>query len=157
MSANYITKVTIDQMMQTDNVFILVNFANVDYFAHTKDIKKTSSAVKFIDQCLGLLVDASERTGTSLVITSDHGNAESMASVNEIIKADQHSKNPVPLIVVSGSTKRNFGNTIVGSGGLDNLLATQNTICDIAPTILDLFGIKKPIEFTGNSLLNILD
>lgn len=47
-----------------------------------------------------------------------------------------HTTNPVPIIV----TKKDIE---VGSG----------ILADIAPTVLDLLGIKQPEEMTGQSLI----
>lgn len=153
---NYITKVGLDQLMTKENKFVLMNFASVDNYAHTKDIKKTSLAVKYIDECLTILYEASKQYGFVLVITGDHGNAESMASVTDIIQIDEHSNSPVPFIIVSSETKKHTERAS-GNKDFNNLLSLKSTVCDIAPTILDIFGIESPKEFTGSSLLNNLD
>jgi len=49
-----------------------------------------------------------------------------------------HTTNPVPLTVVGA------GNVKLREGG---------KLSDIAPTILDLLGVEKPGDMTGDSLL----
>jgi 2,3-bisphosphoglycerate-independent phosphoglycerate mutase len=49
-----------------------------------------------------------------------------------------HSLNPVPIVVVSERV----------AGVKDGILA------DVAPTVLDLMGLPKPAEMTGESLVS---
>ena len=73
-----------------------------------------------------------------MIITADHGNAEWM--YNEETKAPQtaHTTNVVPFIIVDNK-KYNLRKT--------------GALCDIAPTVLDLTGIKQPAEMTGKSMI----
>jgi len=48
-----------------------------------------------------------------------------------------HSTNPVPLLMV----------------GLDVKLKTSGRLADITPTMLDIMGLEKPSEMTGESLI----
>jgi 2,3-bisphosphoglycerate-independent phosphoglycerate mutase len=153
MSAGFITKIVINQMMDKHRGFILANLSNVDHFAHTRNIVKTSRAVRNLDQYLRVISDAALRANTVLIITSDHGMAESMGSSDKIVSIGEHSKNPVPLIIVSKTTQKAAAFN-EHSRKLNNLMLARNSLCDIAPTILDIFGIEKPKEFTGQSLLN---
>jgi 2,3-bisphosphoglycerate-independent phosphoglycerate mutase len=49
-----------------------------------------------------------------------------------------HTKNPVPLSIINGGKLQ---------------LRNDGSLCDIAPTILEIMNIKKPIEMTGASLI----
>ena len=128
--------------------FILANYANPDIIAHTGNFDATVEAAELIDKELGLIADACLRTGTTLVVTSDHGNAEKMVDARTGEKDTKHNANPVPFIVVdsrfmkarSAEEVESNENVVVGS------------LCDIAPTVLRLMGIGKPAEMTGQDL-----
>jgi len=153
LSSSYIAKVTIDQMMKNKECFIVAGFANVDYFAHTKDVRSTALAVAALDDCLKLIYDASIRTNTTLVITGSHGNAENMARSANL---DTFSKSPVPFIVVSPETRKNTTSQF-RQVNFSSMISLKHSICDIAPTILNIMDIKIPSEFSGRSLINYLE
>jgi 2,3-bisphosphoglycerate-independent phosphoglycerate mutase len=86
------------------------------------------------------------------LITADHGNAESLYNLQtgEIVK--EHSNNPVPLFIV--------GQQFAGKSILPGLSSTDlsqitpvGVLADVAPTILKIIGLKKPVEMTGSSLI----
>ncbi len=110
--------------------FFLVNFANGDMVGHTGNLKATIKAVEAVDKQIGRIV----REFPGIVfITADHGNCEDMTSDCSTC----HTTNDVPLLLVNGKGK-------LKKGGL----------ADIAPTILDVMGIKKPKEMKGKCLLS---
>ncbi|MBU4368909.1 hypothetical protein KJ575_04360, partial [Patescibacteria group bacterium] len=64
----------------------------------------------------------------------------------------EHTTNPVPLWLVTAENKRNKTQV--------EIVSDQNSIkgflADVAPTIIELMGLKKPEEMTGQSLLPLL-
>ena len=50
-----------------------------------------------------------------------------------------HTTNPVPFMLINGQGKYELKDT--------------GALCDVAPTILQLLGIKQPAEMTGQSLI----
>jgi 2,3-bisphosphoglycerate-independent phosphoglycerate mutase len=117
--------------------FALVNFANPDMVGHTGSIPAVITAVETVDECLGRLVDAVRRVGGVGLVTADHGNAEVMLEDDGISPHTAHTTNPVPLVVTNSNLELRAG------GGL----------CDLAPTVLDLLKLPKPLQMTGKSLL----
>jgi 2,3-bisphosphoglycerate-independent phosphoglycerate mutase len=118
-------------------MFGIINFANPDMVGHTGVIPAAITAVETVDACLGRVVEAVQATGGVLVITADHGNAD------EMLEADgspdtAHSLNPVPLVVTRE------GVTLCEGDGV---------LADVAPTILELLGIRQPAAMTGRSLI----
>jgi 2,3-bisphosphoglycerate-independent phosphoglycerate mutase len=94
--------------------------------------------VETIDDCLGKISDWVEKSKAFMIVTADHGNCETMLDASgEPMTA--HTLNPVPFILVDYENKHE--------------LKTEGKLCDIAPTILELFNISKPKEMTGQSLL----
>jgi 2,3-bisphosphoglycerate-independent phosphoglycerate mutase len=144
MSAAEITSVLLSELGEKKYDFILVNYANPDMVGHTGDYNATVQAIKAVDDCLGKLYNGvvKEMDGT-LIIVSDHGNAEQMLEHDGSEHHTAHTTNPVPFIIVN---KRLQGNVEA------NL--RDGSLSDVAPTILSMLGIEKPGEMTGQSLLN---
>ncbi len=115
---------------------IVLNFANCDMVGHTGVMDSVIEAVKTVDRAVEKVVTAVSEAGGISVITADHGNAEKMTEDDGVSPHTAHSTNPVPFI-------------IVGSGAM----LRPGKLCDIAPTILDIMGLDKPIEMTGRSLI----
>jgi 2,3-bisphosphoglycerate-independent phosphoglycerate mutase len=105
---------------------------------HTGILDAAVRAVETVDRCVGAIVEAIRLKGGALLITADHGNAETMKEANG--KAHTaHTTNPVRLILMDDSRKSiRLGRGILG---------------DIAPTILDLMALAKPSQMTGKSLI----
>lgn len=119
---------------------IFLNFNNPDIIGHTGKIDKTIIGVEECDKGVGLVVSAARKKGGMVVVSADHGNAESMLRTDGSPDTN-HTANKVPFIIVDDDPcykKRKL------RGG---------AIKDVTPTILDILGIKKPKEMTGGSLI----
>ncbi len=114
---------------------IILNFANCDMVGHTGVFQAAVKAVETVDQCVGKVTDAVQRMGGVSLITADHGNADKMVDADGTIFT-AHTTNPVPFIVRGRDVKLKNGR-----------------LADIAPTMLDIMGIEKPAEMTGESLI----
>jgi len=119
--------------------FILVNFANPDMVGHTGIIKAAIKACQVVDECVGKIAEKAKEHGVVMLLTADHGNAETM--VDEVTgKAfTAHTTNEVPFFVINGD--KNIE------------LKDDGALCDVAPTVLQLLDIQKPNEMTGHSLI----
>ena len=111
---------------------------------HTGIFDPAVIAIEALDQCLGIIVDACLKVGGELLITSDHGNAEQMRSFSEANGSQQahtaHTSNLVPLLYI---------------GRPAEATVQEGALCDIAPTLLYIMGLKQPEEMTGRSLLQL--
>ena len=138
MSAYEVCDNVLEALDNKDFGFILVNFANPDMVGHTGVMEAAVKACSTVDECVGKIAEKALKNGVKMIITADHGNAEWM--FNEETNAPQtaHTTNIVPFIVVDNK-KYNLKET--------------GALCDIAPTILDLMGIKQPSEMTGNTMI----
>ncbi|MGH7681397.1 MAG: 2,3-bisphosphoglycerate-independent phosphoglycerate mutase, partial [Candidatus Eiseniibacteriota bacterium] len=117
--------------------FFVLNYANVDMVGHTGIISAAVRAVETVDACLGrVLAAVSKREGLALV-TADHGNAEQMIDEATGGPHTAHSLNPVPVLVAAGESRR----------------LRSGILADVAPTLLELMGLKPSPEMTGRSLL----
>jgi 2,3-bisphosphoglycerate-independent phosphoglycerate mutase len=93
-----------------------------------------------VDICLGRLAEQVEKMGGALLVTADHGNAETMVNLETGQPHTAHTLNPVPLILVSEKHK-------------DCTLKDGGALKDIAPTLMNLLGLEQPEEMVGESLI----
>ena len=131
--------------------FIVINFANADVLAHAGKAESVKKGVEVIDGVIGEIKNKVLEKGGALLITADHGNAESIIyKVSGEIET-KHNQNPVPLYLIAKDYERprTFDEINRNTENASALLA------DVAPTILELLGIKKPPEMTGESLLRL--
>lgn len=155
MSADELTDKLTEKISSTQTNFFVANYANADMVGHTGNIKAATLAVEFLDGCLKKIMDATLLGDGVLIITADHGNAEQMVN-NKTGDIDKdHTTNPVPFLLIGNEFKRAVPLTH-GYIGLASRVPA-GVISDIAPTILDLFGLPKPAEMTGISLLDVID
>ena len=150
MSAYEILDRVLEEIKKGKNNLIVVNFANGDIVGHTGNFKAGIKAVEVLDECIGKIYKEITKASGMLVITADHGNVEEMVNLETGEVDKEHSTNPVPLWIVSEATKKKAKVTRPVRVTPDGILA------DVAPTILELMGISKPMDMTGNSLLNII-
>ena len=159
MSAAEVSNQIIHAMNSKRYNFIIANYANVDVLGHSGDIRATASAVEVVDHEVGKVADVCRQNDFILMITADHGNAEQMIKVTDM-NADRevvHTINPVPFIMAHGDSKQSNFRNISGENMLSDILKSDGTLADVAPTILEIFGIPVPREMTGISLLNRLE
>lgn len=119
--------------------FILVNFANPDMVGHTGVIEAATKACKVVDECVGKIADACKKHDIVMLLTADHGNSETMVDESTGKPQTAHTTNEVPFVLINAPQ----GTELRETGAL----------CDVAPTVLQLFGIEQPKEMTGKSLI----
>ncbi len=139
MSAHEVMEAVLNAIESANYDLIVVNFANCDMVGHTGVMEAAIKAVEYVDGCLGeILISLKAKDGQAVII-ADHGNAEQM------IKADgsphtAHTTFPVPIILFN--TNRNIKQL------------ADACLADVAPTVLELMGLKQPTVMTGRSLLS---
>ncbi len=116
--------------------FICVNYANPDMVGHTGVFQSTVSAIEYVDKSLKQSVLSSLKNDYSVLIISDHGNAEYMIDNNDT-PFTAHTSNLVPCIIIDK----------------DISFINNGRLCDIAPTILKIMDIVIPKEMNGKSLV----
>ena len=137
MSAYEITEKVVEAINEEKYDSIIMNFANSDMVGHTGNIDAAERAIEAIDECIGKIVNAIQEHNGTLLITADHGNAEQMIDYKTGEPFTSHTTNLVPLILY----------------GMNDVKIKDGRLCDLAPTLLDIMGLKKPEEMTGESLL----
>ena len=138
MSAPGITDGLCSALESRSHDFVLCNYANADMVGHSGSMDATIKAVETVDVCLSRVLRSAEKSGTRLLITADHGNAEMMIDPATGGPHTAHTTNPVPFVVVGDESIR-----ALRSGG---------ALCDVGPTILSMMGIGQPPEMTGTNL-----
>jgi 2,3-bisphosphoglycerate-independent phosphoglycerate mutase len=116
---------------------IICNYANADMVGHTGNLAAATRAIEVLDECLGRVIGAMRECGGEVLVTSDHGNAETMADPHTQQAHTAHTRNVVPLLYV----------------GRPSALAASGALSDIAPTLLAMMGLSQPAEMTGKSLI----
>jgi 2,3-bisphosphoglycerate-independent phosphoglycerate mutase len=117
--------------------FLLCNYANADMVGHTGVLPAVIKAVETVDRCLARVLTSAEKTGTSVLVTADHGNCEMMIDPATGGVHTAHTTNPVPLVAL-------------GTGAAS--LRAGGALRDVAPTVLGMLGIESPVEMTGRDL-----
>ena len=138
MSAYEVTENVLNAINSCKYDAIILNYANPDMVGHTGSLPAAIKAVETIDECLGKVVEAILAHDGTLIITADHGNCEQMIDYTTGEPHTAHTTNPVPLILVSKN---------------ENLKIKSGKLADLAPTLLEIMGIEKPAEMTGESIL----
>ncbi len=138
MSAPEVCDEVVKRIESGEYDVIVLNYANCDMVGHTGIFDAAVKAVETVDTCLGKTVDAIVKMGGTALITADHGNADQMVdyATNDVFTA--HTTNVVPLVMI---------------GGEEGAKLKVGRLADLAPTMLDLMGLEKPDEMTGESLI----
>jgi 2,3-bisphosphoglycerate-independent phosphoglycerate mutase len=118
---------------------IVCNIANPDMVGHTGDLNAAIKAAEAVDIALGVLRAAIIEVGGEMLVTADHGNLEMMRDPITGEPHTAHTIGPVPFVYV----------------GRHATLRKGGALRDIAPTILHLLSIEKPLEMTGTSLVEL--
>jgi len=143
MNIHLVSQAIQDKLDEGTFPVVMANFANTDVVGHIEDEGAILQAVEAVDRETGRVLDAARRNGVHVVITADHGTVEKWLYPEGTIDTG-HTTSPVPCIWVPAD----------GEGGPNRgALRRQGALTDVAPTILDILGLEKPKEMTGNSLL----
>ncbi|MCS6822210.1 MAG: 2,3-bisphosphoglycerate-independent phosphoglycerate mutase [Microscillaceae bacterium] len=139
MSAEDIRDAIIPELQKQEADFICLNFANPDMVGHTGVMEAAIKACETVDKCTEAVVNVALQNDYIALIISDHGNADCMQNEDGSPNT-AHTTNPVPCFLVQNNNK---GYTHIKDGILGN----------VAPTILKLMDIEKPLEMTEESLV----
>jgi 2,3-bisphosphoglycerate-independent phosphoglycerate mutase len=137
MSAYEVTDKLVEAIGSRQYGAIICNFANGDMVGHTGNLAAATRAIEVLDECIGRVVAAMRESGGEVLITADHGNAETMLDPATQQAHTAHTLNVVPVLYVGRKAK------IAGRGALQ----------DVAPTLLAMMGLSQPPQMTGKPLI----
>jgi len=140
MSAFEVTHVVLQKLDSDKYDAIVINFANPDMVGHTGILEAAMKAAEAVDGCVGKILDKVKNMGGAAIITADHGNFEKMIDGSPDHPHTAHTIGDVPLIVFD---ERYKGKKLRKGGKL----------ADVGPTLLEMMGLPKPEEMTGQSLI----
>ncbi|MSQ78769.1 MAG: 2,3-bisphosphoglycerate-independent phosphoglycerate mutase [Flavobacteriaceae bacterium] len=136
MSAEEVKNSTLKAITEDRADFIVTNFANPDMVGHTGVLTAVIKAIEKVDACVEEIIKIALANNYTLLITADHGNSEYMLNEDGTPNT-AHTTNEVPLWLVSNT----------------QMTLHNGKLADLAPTILHLLGVTKPVEMTGVSLV----
>ncbi|HEY0046809.1 MAG TPA: 2,3-bisphosphoglycerate-independent phosphoglycerate mutase [Flavobacterium sp.] len=136
MSAFELTAALIPELEKEEVDFVCLNFANGDMVGHTGVMEAAIKACEAVDQCVEKVITTALAHNYTTIVIADHGNCETMINPDGSPNT-AHTTNPVPIILVDNDLHE----------------IHDGVLGDLAPTILDLMGIKKPEVMTRYSLI----
>ena len=139
MSAFEVTDKLVEAIRSRRYDAIICNYANGDMVGHTGNLVAATRAIEVLDECIGRAVTAMREIGGEVLITADHGNAETMIDPQTKQAHTAHTLNLVPLLYIGRKAK----------------IANRGALQDVAPTLLAMMGLKPPPEMTGRSLITL--
>jgi 2,3-bisphosphoglycerate-independent phosphoglycerate mutase len=139
MSAFEVGKNLVEAIKSDKYDVIVVNFANPDMVGHTGILEAAVKAIEAVDQCVGMAYEALLSVDGRMFICADHGNAEQLIDYTTREPFTAHTINEVPFILVNYDKEYK--------------LREGGCLADIAPTLIEMMGMKQPAEMTGKSLL----
>jgi 2,3-bisphosphoglycerate-independent phosphoglycerate mutase len=142
MSAGQVAEEISKSLKNPSYPLVAANLANVDVVGHNEDKVAVLRAVEEVDRQLGRIIEDCRSQQVTLIVTSDHGTVEEWLYEDGSINTG-HTRNPVPFISADFSSQRPNSWQLKPHGEL----------ADVAPTILELLGLEKPQEMSGESLL----
>jgi 2,3-bisphosphoglycerate-independent phosphoglycerate mutase len=137
MSAYEVTDRLVEAIKGGKYQAIICNFANGDMVGHTGNLAAATRAIEVLDECVGRAVAAMREIGGEVLITADHGNAETMLDPATKQAHTAHTLNLVPLLYV----------------GRKASIAERGALQDVAPTLLAMMGLPPPPQMTGKALI----
>ncbi len=136
MSAYELRDALVPELQKGDVDFVCLNFANGDMVGHTGVMEAAVKACEAVDTCVKDVVTTGLKNGYTTLLIADHGNCETMINPDGSPHT-AHTTNPVPFILIDK----------------DQIEVKDGVLGDIAPTILDLMGVKQPAIMTQKSLV----
>jgi len=136
MSAECLREGAVRCIEQQAPDFICLNFANPDMVGHTGIMEAAIKACETVDRCAESVALKAVEHGYAVLILADHGNADCMINPDGSPNT-AHTTQPVPCHLLGAPSDWRLRPGVLG---------------DVAPTLLELMGIPKPAEMTGQSL-----
>jgi 2,3-bisphosphoglycerate-independent phosphoglycerate mutase len=142
MSVTEITDAILEAINRPDRRAVIVNFANLDQVGHTGRYELAVEAARAVDKQLRRIHDRCRQRGWTIVLTSDHGNADRMVDGDQR-PFGSHSDRPVPLVCVPPP------------GKAYEMCVREGSLANVASTYLTTLGLEPP-EWMEPSLVAVV-
>lgn len=119
---------------------VIANFANTDVLGHIENKEAIKKALQAVDREIGNVLQVAGDNGVTSVLTADHGTVEKWLYPDGAVDTG-HTNSLVPLMVIAPGESEIYR------------LKKGGTLTDVAPTALQILGLEKPSQMTGESLL----
>ncbi len=139
MSAYEVTERVIEEIRKQKYDLIVLNYANPDMVGHTGVLPAAVKAIEAVDRCVGRVITAVKEVKGIAMVTADHGNADKMIDTDNGETFTAHTTSRVPFALIMN--------------GFEGSLRPDGRLADVAPTILYLMNIEKPVEMQGANLI----
>jgi 2,3-bisphosphoglycerate-independent phosphoglycerate mutase len=141
MNAPKVLEALLAEMDDDSYSLYIVNFANPDMVGHTGNYEAAVKAMECIDECISQLSTKALENDIAMLITADHGNCDQMV-YDDGTPHTSHSDANVPLCLI----QKNIDKSKV------QISLKDNSLNDVAPTILHLLGLKQTKFMTGETI-----
>ncbi|MEC7584099.1 MAG: hypothetical protein VYE77_07260 [Planctomycetota bacterium] len=131
LSSREVTDRIIAAMQHPGRRAIIANMADLDQAGHTGDLKLCKTAAKAIDKCYQRLVEAAKENGFTILVTADHGNADTMLDEHGQ-PSGSHTAEPVPFVIQPAPNLRMEWQRKKGA------------LANVASTYLEALGVRAP-------------
>jgi len=133
MNAMGTADATVTAMEAPDNTVVITNIANLDQVGHLGDLTSAVAAAHAVEAALARIYEAAIRNEYTLILMSDHGNAERIedSGGRPIVG---HTDAHVPFTVMPARASQCAVRWVRTTGSLAN----------VAPTVLSLMGLPIP-------------
>lgn len=132
--------------------FITLSLSHLDLASATGDLATAKEAILVLDKWLARLWEAVVKYRGTLIISSTYGRAESLVNLSSGLPQIDITNHPVPFIIAG----ENYTGRRIGPDALSedlSVINTSGTLADVAPTILNILGVKIPPKMPGKNLL----
>lgn len=144
----------IDVIARKKYDFVFIDLPCIDEIADNGSFKETVAAIKAVDYFLPALLQSVLGLDGVLIITSNYGNAEKMVRRNDYEALNKRTVNPIPFIYITNSNKKRSASVSIASELMYDMVTKKRHLIDVAPTILEIFGLPIPDKFSGRSLIS---
>jgi 2,3-bisphosphoglycerate-independent phosphoglycerate mutase len=141
MSAYEVKDIAMAKLEANEFDVVIMNFANPDMVGHTGVLEAAVKAGEVVDECVGQILDKVKELGGSAIILADHGNFSRMWDFENNMPHTAHTVGSVPFIVFDEKFKT-------------RKMKPNGRLADVVPTMLEVMGLDKPKDMTGESLLD---
>lgn len=156
MKADEITAEVVKAIESGEYKYIRLNYPNGDMVGHTGVVEAVIASIEAVDEGVGKIIEALNKTNGIMLCSADHGNSDDMYELDKTTgepKIDSagkaklktaHSINPVPAYVYdpSGVSRARLADVV--EPGVSNMAATCITLlgfvppADYTPSIVDV-------------------